>query len=87
MNNMAEIALAPSLPVPLGGISRLRDRLSFKNTRSALAEKELLKQENRCTRPLTERNVDTFLIEQDQQDARIRRAADLHVSQWLQQLP
>jgi hypothetical protein len=93
--NMAELAFAqPSellvprpLPMPLAGITKLRDRLSFKHARAALAEREILKRENRCKRPLTARNVDTFLIEQDLNDARIRRADNLHVSQWLQQLP
>ncbi|KAH8697438.1 hypothetical protein BGW36DRAFT_259012, partial [Talaromyces proteolyticus] len=66
---------------------KLRNRLSFKSARAALAEREILKRENRCKRPLTQRNVDTFLIEQDLNDARIRRAENLHVSQWLQQLP
>ncbi|CRG84931.1 hypothetical protein PISL3812_02100 [Talaromyces islandicus] len=92
--NMAEFPFAQPellvprpLPMPLAGITKLRDRLSFKHARAALAEREILKRENRCKRPLTERNVDTFLIEQDLHDARIRRADDLHVSQWLQQLP
>jgi hypothetical protein len=79
----------PTHPLPLAGIRRLRDTLSFKNTRSALAEKELLKRENRCARPLTQRNIDTFLIEQDQNDARqyVQRTREVQVSEWLQQLP
>lgn len=92
--NMTELAFAHAQPaellvprMPLAGITKLRDRLSFKHARAALAEREILKRENRCKRPLTHRNVDTFLIEQDLNDARIRRADNLHVSQWLQQLP
>lgn len=80
---------ARSRPLPLAGIRRLRDTLSFKSTRSAIAEKEILKRENRCTRPLTQKNIDTFLIEQDQYDARhlVQRTREVQVSEWLQQLP
>lgn len=67
--------------------SKLRNRLSFKSARAAYAEREILKRENRAARPLTQRNMDTFLIEQDLHDARVRRVENLHVSQWLQQLP
>jgi hypothetical protein len=80
----------PPLSVPplVNNIShKLRNRLSFKSARAAYAEREILKRENRAARPLTQRNMDTFLIEQDLHDARVRRAENLHVSQWLQQLP
>jgi hypothetical protein len=80
----------PSLPPsPLAGIRRLRETLLFKNTRSALAEKEILKSLNRHARPLTHRNVDVFLIEQDQYEARqlVQGTHDDHVTKWLQQIP
>jgi hypothetical protein len=76
-----------SIPPLVNISSKLRNRLSFKSARAAYAEREILKRENRAARPLTQRNMDTFLIEQDLHDARIRRAENLHVSQWLQQLP
>lgn len=84
------LAVDTHLPVPplVNNISsKLRSRLSFKSARAAYAEREILKRENRAARPLTQRNMDTFLIEQDLHDARVRRAENLHVSQWLQQLP
>ncbi|OKL60201.1 hypothetical protein UA08_04601 [Talaromyces atroroseus] len=62
-----------TLPL-INNMSKLRDRLSFKHTRAALAEKEVLKRENRATRPLTQRNIDTFLIEQDLNDARFSQS-------------
>lgn len=82
-----ETARPLSIPLVNVNISKIRDRLSFKSARTALAEREILKRENRAARKLTQRNVDTFLIEQDLHDARVRRAENLHVSQWLQQLP
>lgn len=69
--------------LPLAGIARLRRRLSLKSYR----EKEFLKRENRSARPLTERNIDMFCIVQDQQDARMRRAPNVYVAEWLQKLP
>jgi hypothetical protein len=77
----------PFPPSPLAGIRRLRETL--KNTRSAMVEKEMLKTLNRHARPLTHRNVDVFLIEQDQHEARqlIQGTHDNHVSKWLQQIP
>lgn len=80
----------PSLPPsPLAGIRRLRETLLFKNTRTALAEKEMLKTLNRHARPLTHRNVDVFQIEQDQREARqlIRGTHDDHVAKWLEEIP
>jgi hypothetical protein len=80
-----------SAPVPHDGIRRLRDTLSFKNTRLAHSEKEFLKKECRCTMPLTQRNMDTLLTEQDQHDAvhSVQKTLDGKgkVSEWLQQLP
>lgn len=68
---------------------RLRDTVSFKNTRLAHSEKEFLKKECCCKVPLTQRNIDTLLTEQDQRDAvpSVQQTLDGKVSEWLQQLP
>jgi hypothetical protein len=73
----------------LGGVRRLRDTLMFKNARSARADREFLKKESRCTRPLTGKNIDALLTEQDQYDARhsLERTTEVQVSEWLRQLP
>ncbi|EED24312.1 hypothetical protein TSTA_076770 [Talaromyces stipitatus ATCC 10500] len=86
--SQSQSSLPLAMPPLVNNISnKLRNRLSLKNARAAIAEREILKRENRAARPLTQRNMDTFLIEQDLHDARVRRAENLHVSQWLQQLP
>ncbi|EEA20494.1 hypothetical protein EYB25_007998 [Talaromyces marneffei] len=86
--SQSQSSLPLAIPPVVNNISnKLRNRLSFKSARAAYAEREILKRENRAARPLTQRNMDTFLIEQDLRDARVRRAENLHVSQWLQQLP
>lgn len=78
-----------SPPSPLAGIRRLRETLSLKQTWTAYAEKERLKALNRHARPLTHRNMDVFLIAQDQQEARqsVQGIAHNHVSKWLRQIP
>ncbi|KAI9923480.1 hypothetical protein ASPWEDRAFT_740153 [Aspergillus wentii DTO 134E9] len=70
-----------------GGIRRLRDTLS-KLSPSSLAEKELLKEQNRYKIPLTERNVDTFVTEQECTDACYpdQHSRELTVSAWLERL-
>ncbi|KAJ5091611.1 hypothetical protein NUU61_006481 [Penicillium alfredii] len=70
-----------------GGIRRLRDTLS-KLSPAAFAEKELLRKKNQYKIPLTERNVDTFVTEQEFHEAchPKERTSEDQVAEWLKQL-
>lgn len=72
------------------GIKRLGHSLSHKISPSAFAEREFLRKENRrrYKTPLTERNIDFLLIQQEREDARhsVRRTREVQVSEWLRQL-
>ncbi|KAB8271405.1 hypothetical protein BDV30DRAFT_228192 [Aspergillus minisclerotigenes] len=75
------------LHFPEGGIRRIRNTL-HKLSPSARAERELLRQKNRYKIPLTERNVDTFVTEQQFTEACYpeKHSNELHVSAWLERL-
>ncbi|PTU22667.1 hypothetical protein P175DRAFT_0507482 [Aspergillus ochraceoroseus IBT 24754] len=72
---------------PGSGIRRIRNTLS-KLSPSARAERELLRQKNRYKIPLTERNMDTFVTEQEFTDARYpdQHTNELHIAAWLDRL-
>ncbi|KAH8426064.1 uncharacterized protein LDX57_003804 [Aspergillus melleus] len=72
---------------PGGGIRRIRNTLS-KLSPSARAERQLLKQKSRYKIPLTERNVDTLVTEQEFTDAchPNEHSRELSVSAWLEQV-
>ncbi|KAB8070428.1 hypothetical protein BDV29DRAFT_180874 [Aspergillus leporis] len=72
---------------PGGSIQRIRNTL-FKLSPSARAERELLRQKNRYKIPLTERNVDTFVTEQQWTEAcdPKKHSNEIHVSAWLERL-
>lgn len=69
---------------PNGGIRRLRNTLS-KLSPSAFAEKELLRKKNQYKLPLTHRNVDNFVTEQECNEAcrPNQRTPDIQVVEWL----
>ncbi|KAJ5832135.1 hypothetical protein N7474_000446 [Penicillium riverlandense] len=79
----------PQVPrsFPNGGIRRLRNTLS-KLSPSSFAEKEVLRQKNRFRVPLTHRNIDTFVTEQEYKEAcqREQRTPDIEVAEWLERL-
>ncbi|KAJ5578208.1 uncharacterized protein N7459_007172 [Penicillium hispanicum] len=72
---------------PNGGIRRLRNTLA-KLSPSAFAEKELLRKKNQYKIPLTHRNVDTFVTEQECNDAcrPNQRTPDIQVAEWLERV-
>ncbi|KAA8651942.1 hypothetical protein EYZ11_010589 [Aspergillus tanneri] len=72
---------------PGRGIRRIRNTLS-KLSPSARAERELLKQKNRYKIPLTERNVDTLVTEQEFTEACYPNlhSRELQVSAWLERV-
>ncbi|KAL1862343.1 hypothetical protein Plec18167_000868 [Paecilomyces lecythidis] len=78
----------PRIPsTAAGGIRRLRDTLSSKISRSAIAEREYLKKEARYKTPLTQRNMDAFITQQEVKEAyRLDSSPEEHVSEWLRQL-
>ncbi|KGO68262.1 hypothetical protein PITC_046860 [Penicillium italicum] len=69
------------------GIKRLRNTLS-KLSPSAFAEKELLREKNRCKSPLTKRNVDNFVTEQECNEAYKPNlhSPQIQVTEWLQRV-
>ncbi|KAJ5382590.1 hypothetical protein N7517_000501 [Penicillium concentricum] len=70
-----------------GGIKRLRNTLS-KLSPSAFAEKELLRKKNQYKIPLTRRNVDTFVTEQECNEAYRPNlnSPEIQVTEWLRQV-
>ncbi|KAI1829126.1 hypothetical protein DTO027I6_9873 [Penicillium roqueforti] len=68
-------------------IKRFRNTLS-KLSPSALAEKELLRKKNQHKTPLTERNVDTLVTEQECNAAYKPNlhSPEIHVTEWLQRV-
>ena len=70
-----------------GGIRRLRNTLS-KLSPSSFAEKEMLRQKNRFRVPLTQRNVDNFVTEQEVNEAcqLEQRTPEIQVAEWLERL-
>ncbi|KAJ5752927.1 hypothetical protein N7520_009844 [Penicillium odoratum] len=70
---------------PNGGIRRLRNTLS-KLSPSAMAEKEILRKKNQYKIPLTHRNVDTFVTEQQCNDITRpnQRSPEIQVVEWLE---
>lgn len=78
----------PQIPrFPNRGIRRLRDTLS-KLSKSSLAEKELLRKKNQYKIPLTHRNVDTFVEEQQVNEAcrPNQRTPEIQVAEWLERV-
>ncbi|KAJ5682390.1 hypothetical protein N7462_005555 [Penicillium macrosclerotiorum] len=77
----------PQVPrsFPNGGIRRLRNTLS-KLSPSAFAEKELLRKKNQYKIPLTHRNVDTFVTEQEFNEAcrPNQHTPEIQVAEWLE---
>lgn len=77
----------PQVPrsFPNGGIRRLRDTLS-KLSPGALAEKEELRKRNQYKVPLTHRNVDNLVTEQEVNEACTpsQRTPDIQVAEWLE---
>ncbi|KAJ5588569.1 hypothetical protein N7537_011247 [Penicillium hordei] len=74
----------PSVP---SGIKRLRNTLS-KLSPSAFAEKELLRKQNQYKSPLTQRNVDTFVTEQECNEAYKPNlhSPQIQVTEWLRRV-
>jgi hypothetical protein len=73
---------------PNGGIKRLRDTLS-KLSPSALAEKEELRKKNQYKIPLTHRNVDNFVTDQQIKEAcrpNHTESPELQVVKWLERV-
>ncbi|KAJ5852527.1 uncharacterized protein N7529_011912 [Penicillium soppii] len=72
---------------PSGGIQRLRNTL-HKLSPSAFAEKELLRKKNQYKIPLTQRNVDTFVTEQECNEAYKPNlhSPEIQVTEWLQRV-
>jgi hypothetical protein len=70
-----------------GGIQRLRNTLS-KISPAALAEKELLRKKNQYKIPLTQRNVDTLVTEQECNEAckPSLNSPEIQVTEWLQRV-
>ncbi|KAJ5493986.1 hypothetical protein N7463_010073 [Penicillium fimorum] len=79
---------SPQVPrsVP-GGIKRIRNTLS-KLSPSAFAEKELLRKKNQYKIPLTQRNVDTLVTEQECNEAYRPNlnSPEIQVTEWLRQV-
>ncbi|CAI7643840.1 unnamed protein product [Penicillium pancosmium] len=77
----------PQVPrsFPNTGIRRIRDTLS-KISPGALAEKEELRRKNQYKIPLTHRNVDNFVTEQEVNEACTpnQRTPDIQVAEWLE---
>ncbi|KAJ5082531.1 hypothetical protein N7532_011574 [Penicillium argentinense] len=77
----------PEVPrsFPNGGIRRLRDTLS-KLSPTALAEKEELRKKNQYKIPLTHRNVDNFVNEQEVNEACTpnQHTPEIQVAEWLE---
>ncbi|KAJ5511956.1 hypothetical protein LT330_003076 [Penicillium expansum] len=69
------------------GIKRIRNTLS-KLSPSAFAEKELLRKKNQRKSPLTKRNVDTFVTEQECNEAYKPNlhSPQIQVTEWLQRV-
>ncbi|KZN93271.1 Flavin-containing monooxygenase FMO GS-OX3 [Penicillium chrysogenum] len=69
------------------GIKRLRDTLS-KLSPSAIAEKDLIRKKNQYKTPLTERNVDTLVTEQECNAAYKPNlhSPEIQVTEWLQRV-
>ncbi|KAJ5097252.1 hypothetical protein N7456_007973 [Penicillium angulare] len=76
----------PQVPrsFPNGGIRRIRDTL-HKLSPSGMAEKELLRKKNQYKIPLTRRNMNTFVEEQEVKDAcrPNQRTPEIQVAEWL----
>ena len=78
----------PHVPsFPGSGIRRIRNTLS-KLSPAARAERELLRQKNRNKSPLTERNVTSFVSEQEIREIYYPsdNSTELQVTAWLEQL-
>lgn len=77
----------PRTSFPGGGMRRLRDTLS-KLSPAASAEREALKKINHRKSPLTERNIDNFVLDQELRDAGNpnQHNTELQVSAWLDKL-
>lgn len=78
----------PHVPsFPGSGIRRIRNTLS-KLSPAARAERELLRQKNRNKSPLTERNVTSFVSEQEFREIYYPtdNSTELQVTTWLEQL-
>lgn len=78
----------PHIPSSQGnGIDRLRNTLS-KLSPAARAERELLKQKSRYKNPLTERNVNTLVSQQEVMDAcyPTEHSTELQVTIWLERM-
>ncbi|KAJ5987227.1 hypothetical protein N7451_011592 [Penicillium sp. IBT 35674x] len=76
----------PEFPRSLpGGIRRLRNTLS-KLSPAAMAEKEILRKKNQYKIPLTHRNVDTFVTNQECNDITRpnQRSPEIQVVEWLE---
>ncbi|RMJ23941.1 hypothetical protein PHISP_05189 [Aspergillus sp. HF37] len=85
----AEIPFGPprTSSFPGAGMRRLRSTL-FKLSPAASAEREALKETNHRKLPLTEKNIDTFVLEQQLRDAGRpnQHNTELQVSAWLEKL-
>ncbi|KAJ5917649.1 hypothetical protein N7466_011203 [Penicillium verhagenii] len=70
-----------------GGIRRLKNTLS-RLSPSAMAEKEILRKKNQYKSPLTHRNVDTFVTEQEYNDITRpnQHSPKIQVVEWLERL-
>lgn len=78
----------PHIPSSRGnGINRIRNTLN-KLSPAARAERELLKQKSRYKNPLTERNVNALVSEQEIMDAcyPTEHSMELQVTTWLERL-
>ncbi|KAL4894103.1 hypothetical protein BDV59DRAFT_201408 [Aspergillus ambiguus] len=77
----------PRISFPGAGMQRIRNTLS-KLSPAARHERELLKQKNRYKIPLTERNIDTLVTEQQCTEASYpeKHHRELQVSAWLERL-
>lgn len=78
----------PQVPrFPSIGIRRLRNTFS-KLSKSSAAEKELLRKKNQYKIPLTHRNVDTFVEEQQVNEAcrPNQRTPEIQVVEWLERV-
>ncbi|CAI7632770.1 unnamed protein product [Penicillium bialowiezense] len=72
---------------PPAGIQRLRNTL-HKLSPAAFAEKELLRKKNQYKSPLTQRNVDNFVTEQECNEAYKPNlhSPEIQVNEWLQRV-
>ncbi|KAJ5188436.1 hypothetical protein N7491_004761 [Penicillium cf. griseofulvum] len=77
----------PEVPRSVPGIKRLRNTL-LKLSPSAFAEKELLRKKNQYKIPLTQRNVDTLVTEQECNEAYRPNlhSPEIQVTEWLRQV-